>query len=319
MRLAILDDYQRVALDMADWSPLREAVEITVFDRHLGAADAVADALAGFEIVCIMRERTPFPAGLFERLPRLKLLVTTGRRNAAIDLQAAARHGVTVCGTGSPGHAAGELAFTLILALARGLLPEANSVRAGGWQVGIGRDLHGATLGILGLGHIGAQIAGFGKAFGMNLMAWSQNLTDARAAEVGVRRVARDELFAGADFVTIHLRLSPRTEGLVGARELALMRPDGYLVNSSRGPIVDQAALILALERGQIAGAALDVYDQEPLPPDHRLRRTPNLLLTPHIGYVTRETYRVFYRETVELVQAWLAGRPQNVLTGDAA
>ena len=319
MRLAILDDYQRVALDMADWTPLREAVEITVFDRHLGAGDAVADALAGFEIVCIMRERTPFPASLFERLPRLKLLVTTGRRNAAIDLEAAACRGVTVCGTGSPGHAAGELAFTLILALARGLLTEANSVRAGGWQVGIGRDLHGATLGILGLGHIGAQIAGFGKAFGMHLMAWSQNLTEARAAEVGVRRVTRDELFAGADFVTIHSRLSPRTEGLVGARELALMRPDAYLINTSRGPIVDEGALIWALERGQIAGAALDVYDQEPLPADHPLRRTPNLLLTPHIGYVTRETYRVFYRETVELVQAWLAGRPRNVLSGDAA
>ena len=319
MRLAILDDYQRVALEMADWTPLRAAVEITVFDRHLGALDAVADALAGFEIVCIMRERTPFPASLFERLPKLKLLVTTGRRNAAIDLEAAARGGVTVCGTGSPGHAAGELAFALILALARGLLSEANSVRAGGWQVGIGRDLHGATLGILGLGHIGAQIAGFGKAFGMQLMAWSQNLTEARAAEVGVRRVARDELFAGADFVTIHTRLSPRTEGLVGARELALMRPDAYLINSSRGPIVDQEALILALEQGKIAGAALDVYDQEPLPADHPLRRTPRLLLTPHIGYVTRETYRVFYRETVELVQAWLAGRPRNVLTGDAA
>ena len=319
MRLAILDDYQRVALDMADWTPLREAVEITVFDRHLGVGDAVADALAGFEIVCIMRERTPFPASLFERLPELKLLVTTGRRNAAIDLEAAARQGVTVCGTGSPGHAAGELAFTLILALARGLLTEANSVRAGGWQVGIGRDLHGATLGILGLGHIGAQIAGFGKAFGMHLMAWSQNLTEARAAEVGVRRVARDELFAGADFITIHTRLSPRTEGLVGARELALMRPDGYLINTSRGPIVDEAALILALERGQIAGAALDVYDREPLPADHPLRRTPNLLLTPHIGYVTRETYRVFYRETALLVQAWLAGRPRNVLSGDAA
>jgi phosphoglycerate dehydrogenase-like enzyme len=319
MRLAILDDYQRVALDMADWSPLRAAVEITVFDRHLGALDAVADALAGFEIVCIMRERTPFPASLFERLPKLRLLVTTGRRNAAIDLAAAARQGVTVCGTGSPGHAAGELAFTLILALARGLLSEANSVRAGGWQVGIGRDLHGATLGLLGLGHIGAQIAGFGKAFGMNLIAWSQNLTDARAAEVGVRRVARDELFAGADFVTIHLRLSPRTEGLVGARELALMRPDAYLINTSRGPIVDQDALIQALEQGRIAGAALDVYDQEPLSTGHPLRRTPNLLLTPHIGYVTRETYRVFYRETALLVQAWLDGAPRNVLDGDAA
>jgi phosphoglycerate dehydrogenase-like enzyme len=319
MKLAILDDYQRVALTMADWSPLRDRVEIAVFDRHLAADDAVAEALADFEIVCIMRERTPFPASLFERLPKLKLLVTTGRRNAAIDLAAAGRRGVTVCGTGSPGHAAGELTFTLILALARNLLAEANSMQARGWQVGLGRDLHGATLGILGLGHIGAQIAGFGRAFGMNLLAWSQNLSDARAAEVGVRRVAKDELFASADFITIHLRLSPRTRGLVGARELALMRKDAYLVNTSRGPIVDEAALIEALEQGRIAGAALDVYDQEPLPEGHPLRRTPNLLLTPHIGYVTRETYRVFYGDTVDLVQAFLDGRPRNVLTGDAA
>ncbi len=319
MKLAILDDYQRVALTMADWSPLQDRVEITVFERHLGAEDAVAEALADFEIVCIMRERTPFPATLFERLPKLKLLVTTGRRNAAIDVAAAGRQDVTVCGTGSPGHAAGELTFALILALARNLLAEANSMRAGGWQVGLGRDLHGATLGILGLGHIGAQIAGFAKAFGMHLLAWSQNLTDARAAEVGVRRVAKDELFASADFVTVHLRLSPRTDGLVGARELALMRKDAYLVNTSRGPIVDEAALIQALDQGKIAGAALDVYDREPLPAGHPLRHTPNLLLTPHIGYVTRETYRVFYGDSVDLVGAFLDGRPRNVLTGAGA
>lgn len=319
MKLAILDDYQRVALDMADWSPLREAVEITVFERHLGNEEAVAEALGEFEVLCIMRERTPFPARLFERLPKLRLLVTTGRRNAAIDLEAATRRGITVCGTGSPGHAAGELAFTLILALARNLLAEANSMRAGGWQVGLGRDLHGATLGILGLGHIGAQIAGFGRAFGMHLLAWSENLTEARAAEVGVRRVAKDELFASADFITVHLRLSPRTEGLVGASELALMRKDAYLVNTSRGPIVDEAALIQALDQGKIAGAGLDVYDREPLPVDHPLRRAPNLLLTPHVGYVSRETYRVFYGDTVDLVGAFLDGRPRNVLTGAGA
>jgi phosphoglycerate dehydrogenase-like enzyme len=317
VKLAILDDYQRVALTLADWSSLRNRVEITVFDRHLGAEDAIARALADFEIVCIMRERTPFPASLFERLPKLKLVVTTGRRNAAIDLAAAARHRVTVCGTGSPGHATGELAFALILALARNLLAEASAVRAGGWQVGIGRDLHGATLGIIGLGNIGAQIAGFARAFGMELLAWSQNLTEARAAEVGARRVVKDELLAGADFVTIHLRLSPRTRGLIGARELGLMRKNAYLINTSRGPIVDEAALIAALEQGRIAGAALDVYDQEPLPAGHPLRRTPNLLLTPHIGYVTRETYRVFYGEAVDLVEAFLAGRPRNLLTGD--
>ncbi len=314
MRLAILDDYQRVALEIADWSPLERAVEITVFDRHLGDLDAVAAALRGFEIVCIMRERTPFPAALLERLPDLKLLVTSGGRNDAIDLDAARRRGVVVCGTSSPGHATAELAFALILALARRLVPEANSMREGGWQVGLGRDLKGAVLGIVGLGRLGGQIAGFGKAFGMDVIAWSENLTPARAAEVGAQRVTKDELFARADFVNIHLRLSTRTQGLVGARELALMKPDACLVNTSRGPIVDEQALIQALEQGRIGGAALDVYEIEPLPADHPLRRVPNLLLTPHIGYVTRETYRVFYGEMVEVVRAFLDGRLRNVL-----
>jgi phosphoglycerate dehydrogenase-like enzyme len=319
MKLAILDDYQRVALEMADWTPLQGAVEITVFDRHLGATDAVAAALQGFQIVCIMRERTPFPAALLERLPELKLLVTTGKRNDAIDLEAARRLGLTVCGTGSPGHATAELAFGLVLALARGLVREASSMRAGGWQVGLGRDLKGAVLGVLGLGRLGGQVAGFGQAFGMDVIAWSENLSEARAAEVGVRRVTKDELFTEADFVTVHLRLSERTVGLVGARELALMKPDARLVNTSRGPIVDQRALIDALERGRIGGGALDVYDEEPLPRDHPLRRVPNLLLTPHLGYVTRETYRVFYGETVELVRAFLDGQPRNVLAGEPA
>ncbi|HEX3207776.1 MAG TPA: D-2-hydroxyacid dehydrogenase family protein [Geminicoccaceae bacterium] len=314
MKLAILDDYQRVALTLADWSSLRDRVEITVFDRHLGAEDAVARALAEFEIVCIMRERTPFPASLFERLPRLKLVVTTGRRNAAVDLAAAARHRVAVCGTGSPGHATGELAFALILSLARNLLAEANSVRAGGWQVGIGRDLHGAVLGIIGLGNIGAQIAGFGRAFGMELLAWSQNLTEARAAEVGARRTAKDELLAGADFVTIHLRLSPRTRSLIGARELGLMRKDAYLINTSRGPIVDEAALLDALHSGRIAGAGLDVFDHEPLPADHPLRTAPNTVLTPHIGYVTSASYTRFYQDAVEDIAAFLRGEPLRIL-----
>ena len=317
MRLAILDDYQRVALEMTDWSPLRERLEIAVFDRHLGAADAVAEALQDFEIVCIMRERTPFPASLLERLPRLKLLVTSGKRNDAVDMVAAARCGITVCGTNSPGHATAELAFGLILALARSLTAEAASVREGGWQIGLGRDLKGAVLGILGLGRLGSQVAGFGKAFGMDVIAWSENLTEARAAEAGARRVLRDELLSAADFVTIHLRFSDRTQGLIGVRELALMKRDAYLVNTSRGPIVDEQALIEALEQRRIGGAALDVYDMEPLPPDHRLRRTPNLLLTPHIGYVTRETYRVFYGEMVDIVQAFLEGRPRNVLSSD--
>ncbi|HSA81005.1 MAG TPA: D-2-hydroxyacid dehydrogenase family protein [Geminicoccaceae bacterium] len=319
MKLALLDDYQRVALEMADWASLRGDVEITVFDRHLGDEDAVAAALREFEIVCIMRERTPFPAALLERLPKLRLLVTSGMRNDAIDLGAAARLGVTVCGTASPGHATAELAFGLILALARGLTTEAGSLRAGGWQAGLGRDLRGAVLGILGLGRLGSQVAGFGKAFGMDLIAWSQNLTEARAAEVGVRRVAQDTLFAASDFVTIHLRLSDRTRGLVGARELGLMKPDSYLVNTSRGPIVDEEALIEALEQGRIGGAALDVFDIEPLPPDHRLRRVPNLLLTPHIGYVTREAYRVFYGEMADVARAFLEGRPRNLLSSGSS
>jgi phosphoglycerate dehydrogenase-like enzyme len=318
MKLAILDDYQRVALEMADWSPLRDSVEIVVFDRHVGDVDAVAAALRDFEIVCAMRERTPFPAALFESLPKLKLLVTTGKRNDAIDLDAARRGGVTVCGTASSGHAAAELAFGLILALARGLVREATSMRDGGWQVGLGRDLKGAVLGVLGLGRLGSQVAGFGKAFGMDVIAWSQNLSEARAAEVGARRVAKDELFASADFVTIHLRLSDRTQGLVGAHELALMKPDACLVNTSRGPIVDHRALVDALEQSRIGGAALDVYDIEPLPADHSLRRAPNLILTPHIGYVTRETYRVFYGEMVDVVRGFLEGRPQNVLSSDS-
>jgi phosphoglycerate dehydrogenase-like enzyme len=319
MRLAILDDYQRVALEMADWSPLGDAVEITVFDRPLGDLHAMAAALESFEILCIMRERTPFPAALLERLPRLKLLVTTGRRNDAIDLDAAGRLGITVCGTRSPGHATAELAFALILALARGLVGEATSMREGGWQLGLGRDLRGAVLGVIGLGRLGAQVAGFGKAFGMEVIAWSENLTDARAAEVGARRVEKDELLGGADFVTIHLRLSPRTRGLIGARELALMKGGAFLVNTSRGPIVDEQALIDALAQGRIAGAALDVYDTEPLPADHPLRRAPGLLLTPHIGYVTRETYRVFYGEMVGIVRAFLDGRPQGVISGEAS
>jgi phosphoglycerate dehydrogenase-like enzyme len=318
MKLAILDDYQRVALKMADWSRLRDSVEITAFDHNLGGLDEVADALQDFEIVCIMRERTPFPATLFDRLPRLKLLVTTGKRNDSIDLDAARRHGVTVCGTRSSGHATAELAFGLILALARGLIIEATSMREGGWQVGLGRDLRGAVLGILGLGRLGSQVAGFARAFGMDVIAWSQNLSEARAAEVGARRVSKDELFTSADFVTIHLRLSDRTQGLVGARELALMKPDAYLVNTSRGPIVDQRALIEALEQGRIGGAALDVYDIEPLPADHALRRVQTLLLTPHVGYVTRETYRVFYGEMVDVVRSFLEGRPQNVLSSDS-
>lgn len=315
MRIAILDDYQDAARRFADWSRLPAECRVTVFRDTLTDPAALAERLAPFEVICAMRERTPLTAELFAALPALRLVVTTGKRNDAIDVTAAAARGVTVCGTNSPGHATAELTLALILAQARRLLPENRSVRAGGWQVGIGRDLRGATLGIIGLGRLGAQVAAYAKPFGMKIVAWSENLTDARCAEVGgVTRVSKEELLSTADFVTIHQRLSPRTRGLIGADELALMKPDAYLVNTSRGPIVDWRALLDALAAGRPAGAALDVYDTEPLPADHPLRAEGRLLLTPHIGYVTQETYRVFYGETVDAILAWLQGEPIAVI-----
>lgn len=314
-RVAILDDYQKVAERAADWTALPIGVEVTFFHDHLDDADRLAARLAPFAIIGAMRERTPFPAALLERLPNLRLLVTTGLRNASIDVAAAQRLGITVCGTRSSGHATAELAVALILALARGLLAETASMRAGGWQVGLGRDLAGAVLGVVGLGRLGSRVVRLGQAFGMTTIAWSQNLTEAAAAEVGVRRVDKAELFRSADFVSVHLQVSPRTRGLIGAADLDLMQPDAYLINTSRGPIVDEDALVDALEAGRIGGAALDVYDLEPLPKDHRLRRIPNLLLTPHIGYVTRETYALFYRDMVEGIAAFLAGQPQRVIS----
>jgi phosphoglycerate dehydrogenase-like enzyme len=314
-RVAILDDYQKVAEGSADWTILPADVEVTFFHDHLDDADRLAARLAPFAIVGAMRERTPFPEALLQRLPNLRLLITTGPRNASIDVAAAQRLGITVCGTRSSGHATAELAMALILALARGLPAETASMQAGGWQVGLGRDLHGATLGIVGLGRLGSRLARFGQAFGMTTIAWSQNLTEAAAAEHGARRVEKAELFRSADFVSIHLQLSPRTRGLIGAEELALMKPDACIVNTSRGPIMDKDALVDALQEGRIAGAALDVYDREPLAPDHRLRRIPNLLLTPHIGYVTRESYAVFYSDMVEGIAAFLAGHPQRVIS----
>jgi phosphoglycerate dehydrogenase-like enzyme len=314
-RVAVLDDYQKVAQRSADWSALPQDAEVTFFHDHLADPDRLAERLAPFAVVGVMRERTPFPGALLERLPNLRLLITTGPRNASIDVAAAQRLGIIVCGTRSSGHATAELALALILALARGLPAETAAMRAGGWQVGLGRDLAGATLGLVGLGRLGSRVAKLGQAFGMTTIAWSQNLTEAAAAEHGARRVAKAELFREADFVSIHLQLSARSRGLIGAAELALMRPDAYLVNTSRGPIVDEDALVEALQTGRIAGAALDVYDHEPLPPEHRLRRVPNLLLTPHIGFVTRETYAVFYADMVAGIAAFLAGSPQRVIS----
>jgi phosphoglycerate dehydrogenase-like enzyme len=314
-RIAVLDDYQSAAAGFADWSLVPGPVDVVEFADHLADEDALVDRLTPFEVVVAMRERTPFPRTLLERLPHLRLLVTTGRRNASIDVAAAAERGITVCGTGA--HPAGpvELTWALILAVARQVPLEDASVRAGGWQETVGTDLAGATLGVLGLGRLGERVARIGQAFDMDVVAWSQNLTDQRAAEVGVRLVDRDELFATADVLTVHLVLSDRTRGLVGREELERMKPSAILINTSRGPIVDEAALLDALSSSRIAGAGLDVFDTEPLAPDHPLRSAPRTVLTPHLGYVTEKTYEIFFREAVEDVAAFLAGSPIRVLT----
>ena len=313
-RVAILDDYQRVALRMTDWGSLPAGAGVTVFDDHLADLDAVAARLRDFEVVVAMRERTPFPRALLERLPRLKLLVTTGMRNASIDVQAAADRGVVVCGTAGLPYPTAELTWALILALARRVPTEDRATREGRWQVSVGVGLNGKTLGVLGLGTLGSRVARVGKAFEMTVLAWSQNLTAERAAEVGATLVGKDELLARADVVTIHLVLGARTRGLLGARELALMKPSAYLVNTSRGPIVEEAALVAALRQGTLAGAGLDVFDLEPLPLDHPFRHLPNIVITPHLGYVTEEGYRIFYGHALEDVQAYLRGDPVRVL-----
>ena len=315
-RIAILDDYQNVALECADWGSLGDDVDITVFNEHLPGEDAVAQAIADFDVVVAMRERTPFPASLIERLPNLKLLITTGMRNLSFDMDAARARGLPVCGTATSAGAAFEHTWALILALTKHVTIEDRTMREGGWQAAINIGLEGKTLSVLGLGKLGAKVASVGKAFGMNVIAWSENLTDERAAECGATRVAKDALFAEADVLTIHLVLSDRTRGLVGKRELGLMKKSAYLVNTSRGPIVDEAALLEALDAEVIAGAGLDVYDIEPLPAHHPLRRMPNTVLTGHTGYVIRETYERAYGEAVENIAAWLAGKPIRVLNG---
>ncbi len=314
-RVAILDDYQNVARSMADWDSLSPDVSVDFFQDHLSAEDDVARRLEPYEIVVAMRERTPFQRALISRLPNLKLLVTTGMRNASIDMDAAAEHGVTVSGTDGLPYPTAELTWALILALVRKVPSEDAATRTGQWQVTMGEGLQGKTLGVIGLGRLGSQVAGIGGAFGMNLVAWSQNLTAERAAEFGARLVSKDELLSGSDFVTIHLVLSDRTRGLLGERELSLMKPSAYLVNTSRGPIVDESALIGALESGAIAGTGLDVFDIEPLPLDHKLRTLPNTVLTPHMGYVTAETYRIFYGDAVEDIAAFLSGSPVRVIS----
>src|SRR5437867_9404298 len=313
-RVAILDDYQGVARRMADWTSLPAGTELVIFADHLNDAGAVAARLADFDAVVAMRERTAFPRALLEKLPRLRLLVTTGMRNASIDVGAAVEHGVFVCGTAGLPYPTAELAWGLILALVRRIPIEDRATREGRWQVSCGLGLNGKTLGVIGLGGLGSRVAKVGRAFEMDVIAWSQNLTEARAAEVGAKLVSKDELLSRADAASIHLVLSDRTRGLIGARELSLMKPTAYLVNTSRGPIVDEGALVAAVRGGRIAGAGLDVYADEPLPLDHPLRDLPNTVITPHLGYVTEEGYRIFYGQALEDVKAWLAGQPVRVL-----
>jgi phosphoglycerate dehydrogenase-like enzyme len=314
MRIAVLDDYQGVALEMADWSPVLARAEVDVFTDHVRDVDALAERLAPHEVVVVMRERTPVPEALLERLPNLRLIVSTGRRNAAVDVAAARARGIEVCGTSSLATAPAELTWALVLGLARHLPTEAAGVRAGGWQTTVGRDLHGRTLGILGLGRIGAQVAQVGTAFGMDVVAWSANLTDERAAEAGARRVDLDPLLAGSDVVSLHLVLGERTRGLLGRRELALMKPDALLVNTARAGLVDTDALVDALAAGRLGGAGLDVFDEEPLPVDHPLRGEPRALLTPHLGYVTADVYRTFFTGVVEDILAFWGGTPLRPL-----
>lgn len=314
VRIAILDDYQDVARRFADWSRLPRDADLTVFTDHLADPDTLAARLEPFDILCVMRERTPLPADILERLPNLKLIVTSGPNNASIDVAAAAVRCVTVCGTPSLGYPTAELTWALMLSLALRLPEQMESVRAGGWQGGIGARLHGATLGIVGLGRLGSRVARYANAFDMTVLAWSPNLTEERAEECGARLTPLDGLMAASDYVTIHLRLSDRSRGIVGADQVAWMKPGAYLVNTSRAPIVDTAALVAAVRSGAIAGAALDVFDTEPLPPNDPLRREPNILLTPHIGYVTRENYRTYFEGMVEAILAFIAGDPVRVI-----
>lgn len=315
LRIAILDDYQDVALSLADWGLLGDDCEIVRFDRNLASEDEAAAALAGFDVLCLMRERMPLSAALIERLPALKLVVVTGARVRTIDMEAAVAHGITVCHThaGESAHATPEIAWGLILSLARSIPEEDARIRAGGWQSTVGTVLGGKTLGLVGLGKLGGRMVPIAKAFGMEVIAWSQNLTDERAAEAGARRVDKQTLFREADVVSLHLILGERSRHTVSAAELALMKQGAWLINTARGPLVDEAALIEALRQGRIK-AGLDVFEIEPLPADHPLRTMPNTVLTPHLGYVTQGAYSAFYRDAVDNIRAWREGAPVRVL-----
>ncbi len=318
VKIAVLDDYQEVALKLADWTKLPPDTEISVSSHHIEDKREIIKYLSEFDVISAMRERTMFSKDILDQLPNLKLLVTTGMRNASIDLERATELGIMVCGTGGSAQSTSELTWGLILGLLRHIPEENLSIRRGEWQKTVGNGLEGKVLGVLGLGRLGSQVAIVGRAFGMSVIAWSQNLTEERALEVNARLVTKDILFAESDVLTIHLQLSDRTRALVGSRELALMKSDAYIINTSRGPIINEEALITALEEGWIKGAGLDVYDKEPLADSHPLTTFSNTILTPHLGYVTEEGYRVFYNQTVEDIQTYLAGQsPIRLLNPD--
>ena len=314
MKLAVLDDYEHAAHKSADWSRITDQIEVEVFNDHIDDHRKLIELLSKFEIIFIMRERTPFPAALFAQLPRLRLLITSGKRNASIDLEAARSHGVVVCGTPILPYPAAEHTWSMILALAKRIPTDDQRVRNGQWGAECNLGLRDKTLGVIGLGKLGTQVAKVGLAFGMNVLAWSENLVPERCAEAGVDYAAKNELLRSADFTTIHLVLSDRSRGLIGAEEFALMKSGSFLINTSRGPIVDETALLAALQSKSIAGAALDVFDTEPLPTDHPLRQLPNSVLSPHQGYVTKENFQIFYTTAIENIQAWLDDQPINVL-----
>src|SRR5579863_9157469 len=308
-KIAVLDDYQNAALESADWSVLGQRADLTVFKDHLADPEAVIERFMPFDVICVMRERSPLPRNIIERLPNLKLIASTGAGNASIDVAAAGERGIAVVHTGYRSDPAIEFTWALILASARHIVTENNSVRSGGWQKTVGADLRGKTLGVLGLGRIGSEVARIGKAFGMNLIAWSENMTPQAAEAAGATLVSKNQLFEQADILTIHLALSSRTRGLIGAAELARMKPTARLINTSRGPIVEEQALISVLKNKQIAGAAIDVFDVEPLPPDHPFRALDNILATPHIAYVSQGLYKTFYEDSVSNIRKWLDTR----------
>jgi phosphoglycerate dehydrogenase-like enzyme len=314
IRVAILDDYQGVALRLADWKSLHPDAQIEAFPEHVADLDTLAKRLHTFECLVLMRERTPLPRALIEKLPNLKLVITTGMHNASVDAAALAERSIVFCGTDGVGHSTAELTWGLILALLRNIPREDRALRQGRWQTTIGYGAKGKTLGIIGLGRLGTMVANYGKAFGLELIGWSRNLTDSRAAEAGVKRVEKDELFQRADIVTIHVGLNDQSRGLVGAAELARMKPTSYIVNTSRGPIIDEAALLAALKGRRIAGAAIDVYDREPVPKDHPFLELDNVVLTPHLGYVIEENLRINYMSAVENIRAFLDGKPIRLI-----